>query len=479
MDTTTKSTAIVGRTYEKSILQQCVDSGRPEFLAVYGRRRVGKTFLVKEFFHNRFSFYATGAKSKEKKIKLSLFGQALASYGSDEHSAPENWFEAFARLRSLLESPRCYRDKASKRKVVFLDELPWMDSPRSEFKAALDYFWNAYASSQKDILLIVCGSATSWIINNIARDTGGFYNRLTNQICLAPFHLKECEELSKALGFDFSKETIAKGYMIFGGVPFYWNLLLPSESLDQGIDRLCFNEKGALRYEYQNLFASLFSSRSCHLEIVTALSKKASGLTREELLAQPGIGGGKSLTKALEELEQCGFVRKFARPGKTNGAFYQIFDPFCRFATDFLLKKKASSWLSYGLTPSYYSWLGNAFELLCLNHVDEIKNALGISGVETEEYSYRSKTHSPGAQIDLVIDRKDGVSNLCEMKYTSSPFKIDRECAANLENKQEAFRLETKTKNAARITLISASGIARTKYSDVVRNVITLQDLFK
>ena len=475
----TKPTVIIGRTYEKSILQQCVDSERPEFLAVYGRRRIGKTFLIKEFFNNRFSFYATGAKLKKKAEKLSLFNQALVGYGCEDLSVPENWFKAFSKLRSLLESPRCYRDKASKRRIVFLDELPWMDSPRSEFKAALDYFWNGYASSQKDILLIVCGSATSWIIKNIARDTGGFYNRLTNQIYLAPFHLKECEELAASLGLDFSEETIAKAYMVFGGVPFYWNLLSPNESLDQGIDRLCFNEKGALRYEYQNLFASLFSLKSSHREIVTALSGKASGLTRDELQAQAGIPGGKSLTKALEELEQCGFIRKFTRPGKTNGAFYQVLDPFCRFATDFLLKKKTSSWLSYGTTPSYYSWLGNAFELLCLIHIDEIKNALGVSGVETEEYSYRSKTHSPGAQIDLVIDRKDGVSNLCEMKYTSSPFQIDREYAANLANKQEAFRLETKTKNAARITLISASGVVRNKYSDIVRNVITLSDLFK
>ena len=474
-----KSNVVVGRTYEKSILQQCIDSGRPEFLAVYGRRRVGKTFLIKEYFHNRFSFYATGAKSTQKEIKLLLFNEALVAYGSKDPSVPENWFKAFAKLRSLLESPRCYRDKATKRKVVFLDELPWMDSPRSEFKAALDYFWNAYASSQKDILLIVCGSATSWIIKNIARDTGGFYNRLTNQIYLAPFRLRECKELAMKLGLDFNDETIAQAYMVFGGVPFYWSLLLPSESLDQGIERLCFNEKGALRYEYQNLFASLFSLKSNHREIVTALSKKASGLTREELQTQAGIPGGKSLTKALEELEQCGFIRKFARPGKINGAFYQIYDPFCRFATDFLLKKKTSSWISYESTPSYYSWLGNAFELLCLIHVDELKNALGVSGVETVEYSYRSKTHSPGAQIDLVIERKDGVSNLCEMKYTSAAFQIDREYAANLANKQEAYRLETKTKNAVRITLISANGIVRNKYSDIARNVITLSDLFK
>ncbi len=294
-----------------------------------------------------------------------------------------------------------------------------------------------------------------------------------------PFHLKECREICLGKGLDYENETIAKAYMVFGGVPYYWRLLLPSKSLDQEIDRLCFKENGTLRYELQNLFSSLFSAQGCHGRIVAALAKKTMGLTRQELIKLGLPGGGKSLTKALEELEQCGFIRKFNRPGHTSGGYYQIKDPFVRFANDFLGGEKTSSWTSYIDTPSYCSWQGNAFELLCLNHVEEIKNALGVLGVESNEYPFRSKKHSPGAQIDLVIDRKDSVSNLCEMKYSSHPFVIDKAYASVLENKKEAFRMETKTKNAVRLTLVASKGLAKNSYSDIVRNVVTLDDLFR
>ena len=469
---------IIGRKEEIQVLRNCLDSDQSEFVIVFGRRRIGKTYLIKQFFKEKFSFYATGAKSGLKADKLALFQEALLSYGDQNEAAPKSWLEAFRRLKALLERKDCYREKRSGKRIIFLDEVPWMDSKRSDFKMALDYFWNAYASSKNDIILIVCGSATSWIINNIVKDTGGFYNRVTSRMHLLPFTLKECKELARRKRLDYDEETIAKAYMIFGGVPFYWRLLLPSESLDQGIERLCFQENGDLHFEFQNLFSSLFGAKGYHREIVTALRQKASGLTRNELIAK-GIPGGKDLTKALEELDQCGFIRVFNKPGRTKDSFYQIKDPFSRFALDFLAQKKTSSWRSYTSSPSYYSWLGNAFELLCLNHIKEIKNALGISEVETFEYSFRSKKHSPGAQIDLVIERRDGVSNLCEMKCTSSPFLIDKSYAENLACKEEAYRLETKTKNAVRTTLISFKGVVSNSYSRDIRNIITLEDFFR
>lgn len=479
MNDNAKKDVVVGRKAEKLTLQRCLESHKPEFLALYGRRRIGKTYLVRQFFKEKFAFYTTGIKGGKKRDKLRIFNETLVAYGSGKRSCPKNWFEAFSRLSDLLESPKCYRDRETGKKVVFLDELPWMDSPHSEFKSALDYFWNTYGSTRDNLLLIVCGSATSWIINNIAKDTGGFYNRLTNIIHLQPFSLSECLELAKAFGIDHDEDTISRAYMVFGGVPFYWNLLYSAESLDQGIQRLCFEEGGTLRYEFEMLFSSLFSAKRNHRRIIFALSEKACGLTRQELLKVEGVNGGETLTKDLEELEQCDFIRKFKRPGNTNGAFYQIKDPFVRFAITFLKGDKASSWISYIKTPSYYSWQGNAFELLCLNHVREIKNALGISGVETNEYPFRSVKHSPGAQIDLVIDRNDSVSNLCEIKYTAKPFVIDKEYAANLENKEEAYRLDTKTKNAIRLTMISAHGIVKNSYSYIALNVITLLDFFK
>lgn len=474
-----ENTNIIGREEERRILSDCLHSKQPEFLAVYGRRRVGKTFLIKEFFEMRFSFYATGVNSKTKKDKLAVFQESLIEYGSKEKAVPENWFKAFSRLKNVLESSDCYRNPETGKKIVFLDELPWMDSKKSEFKAALDYFWNTYGSTQNDLLLIVCGSATSWIINNILKDTGGFYNRITNQIHLAPFSIKECAELAKKRGLDFNKTSIIQSYMVFGGVPYYWNLLSPSKSLDQEIERLCFDERSMLHYEFQNLFRSLFSEKGIHREIIELLSLKAAGFTRQEIIEKGVSKGGKTLTKSLEELEQCGFIRSFSRPGKVKNAYYQIVDPFARFAIVFLENKKISSWLSYIDSPSYYAWQGNAFELVCLNHVKEIKNALGIAGVETREYSFRTSNHSPNSQIDLLIERKDGIINLCEMKFGKSPFVIDKNYAQNLENKKESFISETKTKKTVRITFISPYGVEKNAYSDCVRNVVTMDAFFR
>lgn len=470
--------SIIGREEEKETLLRCLHSKSPEFVALYGRRRIGKTFLVRKFFKDKFSFYATGVNSKTKRSKLEVFKEALQNYGDKDKNTPKTWFDAFSRLKALLEDKECYKDPDTGKKVVFLDELPWMDSPRSEFKTALDYFWNVFGSAQDDLLLIVCGSATSWIINNIVKDTGGFYNRLTNQIHLFPFHLKECQKLAKRKGLDYDEMTLLKAYMVFGGVPYYWNLLSPSKSLDQEIDGLCFQENGVLHYEFQNLFRSLFSSKGNHREIIEVLFKKAAGYTRKELI-EKGVSDGKGLTKSLEELEECGFIRKFNLPNKTSGAYYQVIDSFCRFALTFFEKKKLSSWLAYIDTPSYYSWQGNAFELLCLNHVKEIKNALGISGVETKEYSFRSKESNPGAQIDLVIERKDQVINLCEMKYSLLPYVIDKEYMYNLENKKQVFLKESKTKCALRLTLISPNGLQENQYSNEIRNVITAKDFFR
>ncbi len=470
---------IIGRDEEQETLKNCLSSKKPEFIVVYGRRRVGKTYLIKEFFNRSFSFYSTGVNSRSKGDKLRAFSESLISYGYEPEENLKDWFQAFACLKSLLESDTCYRDPETGKKVVFLDELPWMDSARSDFKAALDFFWNTYGSSENDLLLIVCGSATSWIINNILKDEGGFYNRTTNQIHLLPFKLKECRALALSLGLDYSSETVAKAYMVFGGVPYYWNLLTPSKSLDQEIERLCFTESGPLHYEFRNLFRSLFSSGDNHREIIETLVKKASGCTRGELIKAGFKTGGRSLTKNLEELEQCGFIRRFVKPGASNNSIYQVIDSFSRFALTFIENKKASSWLNYIDTPSYYAWEGTAFELVCLMHVSEIKGALGISGVETSEYSFRSKSHNPGAQIDLVIERKDGVINLCEMKHTIAPFAIDRNYAANLENKKEAFIAETKTKSAVRLTMICSSGMRKNEFSGIVRNVVTLEDLFK
>ncbi len=470
---------IIGRKPEQDLLNRCLQSPRPEFVAVYGRRRTGKTYLIREFFRNQFAFYATGIADVSMREELSAFNDTLQRYGSTEKGKPQNWIEAFSRLRNLLESDVAKRDALTKKRIVFLDELPWMDTARSDLKAGLEYFWNSWGSSQADLVLIICGSASSWVIENILGNKGGLYNRVTHQIHLMPFSLLECEELCKMNGVKQTRGQLIESYMVFGGVPYYINLLDNRLSLAQNIDELIIKETGELHYEYSRLYKSIFKNASIHQEIINALANKRFGYTRSELIETTGMSSGETLTNALNELEQCGFIRKYnVTPKQKNGCIYQLIDPFSLFYHSFLKNSTISSWTKFINTPAYNVWRGYSYELVCLNHVLQIKNALGITGVMTSEYAWRSKEHSPGAQIDLLIDREDGVINLCEMKYTSSPFTIDGDYEENLVNKMEAFCRETGTSKSIHITLVSANGLKQNEYAGTVQNIITADDLF-
>ena len=470
---------IIGRKREQEVLTYCSNSEKPEFLVVYGRRRVGKTFLIKEFFNNEFAFYATGVNNVGTKEQLGYFYESLREYGSVEGEVPKTWREAFSRLKSLISDPNVKKDPASGKIVIFLDEVPWMDTAKSGFKPALDYFWNSFASSQKDILLIVCGSATSYIIKNIIGDKGGFYNRITNSIRLMPFTLKECEEFYISNGVSINRYEIIQSYMVFGGIPYYLNLINRRMSLAQNIEALLFNPTGQLYYEYDRLFSSLFRNPGKHILIIEALSGKGIGMTRKEIIEDTSISDGELLSVALEELEHSGFIRKYKNytKKKTEG-YYQIIDPFVLFHNKIIAKEKASSWIRYVGSPSYNAWSGNSFEIVCLIHTDIIKQALGIAGIESVEYSWRSQTSEPGAQIDLLIDRTDNCINICEMKYSGSPYVIDPAYEKKLRYKIECFRKETKTEKSLFLTMITANGLKHNAHSGVVINELTADDLF-
>lgn len=469
---------IVARDSEIKVLDSVCESGMPEFVAVYGRRRVGKTFLIRSYFKERFSFYASGVNGKPKRYQLKSFQSKLAEYGCPKKTIPEDWSAAFARLRALLESDGVYRDPVSNRRVVFLDEVPWMDGKRSDFRAALDLFWNTWGSTQEDLLLIICGSATSWIIKYVIKDTGGFYNRVTNQIHLLPFSLGECERLAANRKLNLTRRQVTEYYLSFGGVPYYWSLLFRNLSPMQNIQRLCFEENGALHNEYVSLFKSLFSAKGPHRQIVEYLAKRSGGVLRKEMI-DAGIPGGKALSSALEELVQCGFLRRFYHLGKKErDSAYQLVDPFTLFSLNFL-NGKVSEWAAFYGTPAYFSWAGHAFETLCLNNIKAIKASLGVSGVLTNECSWKSAQSTPGAQIDLVIQRRDGVINICEMKYSDSEFSISPQYEANLRNKIQAFRNETGSKEAVHLTMVVSNGLVRNANADMVVNVITGDDLFR
>lgn len=470
---------MIGRKKEQELLKNCLESPRAEFLVVYGRRRVGKTYLIKEYFNNSFSFYATGLSNAKTKEQLRAFSNSLTEHGYNDKTIPKDWYEAFMRLKELLMSASIRKDPVSKKRVVFLDELPWMDTARSDFKSALEYFWNSWASSQKDLLLIVCGSATSWIIDNLLGDRGGFYNRITRQIHLFPFTLKECDDLFKANDIVMTSNQVIECYMIFGGIPYYLNCFDKRLSLAQNVDELLFNPTGQLYYEYDRLLSSLFKHYERHSAIINAISHSKGGMTRVELAKISKIGDGEPLTKALNELEQCGFIRKYKNFTKEKQGFYfQLVDPFMHFCFHFIKNREHESWMNFINTPGYFSWIGNAFELICLLHIKQIKQALGISGVETTEFAWKSQHSKPGAQIDLLIDRKDGVINICEAKFTISAFEIDSKYEAELRNKLSTFIQETSCNKALYLTLISANGLVHNSHTGIVQSLISSEDLF-
>ena len=373
------------------------------------------------------------------------------------------------------------------RKVIFIDELPWMDTPRSDLLVGLEFFWNARASArrEKDVFLVVCGSASSWIVTNLLGNTGGLYGRLTDRIWLRPFTLAECEAYTGRLGLSMSRQDICEAYMIFGGVPYYWNLLRPDMSLAQNIDSLFFSRHGALRDEFGFLYGSLFRNAAEHIRIVEALSKKKSGMTRDEIAAAAKQKPGGNFKTRLEELEQCDFIRRYLPPDRKNrGAVFQLIDNFTLFHYAFAAAHDECDerrWSSSQASPRISAWRGLSFERVCLQHVDAIKKALGISGVRTSVYSWRTAATADGggAQIDLVIDRDDGVVNLCEIKHSSAPYEIDAEEAARLKARKAAFIRETGTRKTCRTTLITSAGLKPNKYRWTAEAELSLDDLFQ
>ena len=470
---------MTGRSNECLELERLCRRGESQFVAVYGRRRIGKTFLVRNFFKDGFAFSHTGLQGGTFAEQLLAFRDSLVGHGYVDCPPVRNWREAFECLKTLLSG------KCRGRKTVFIDELPWMDTPGSKFVMWLGHFWNSWASERKDIVLVVCGSATSWIIGKIVKDRGGLHNRLTGQIRLAPFTLAECEAYMKERGAALSRVETAEYYMVFGGVPYYWSLMEPGMSVAQNIDRLVFARNGALRHEYGQLYASLFRNAELHLRVVDALARKSCGMTRGEIAEKCGLSSGGTFATILEELEQCGFIRSFLEPGrKTKGAQYQLMDNFTLFHQRFMAAKSATDehfWQNSLNTPAVNTWRGLAFERLCLQHVPQIKRALGISGVLTSEYSWRhvpDAIHTAGVQIDLLLDRADNLVNICEMKWSANPFAIDREYDAKLRLKAGTFAEVTQTRKGINMTLVASSGVAENMYRNAVQSVVTLDDLF-
>ena len=480
---------IVGREKEKAGLKEYMLSERSEFIAIYGRRRVGKTFLVKELLEGQFTFRMTGREQARLSEQLLNFSYALEEF-FHESSIPKSWTEAFRLLSVNLEK------QGEGTKIVFIDELPWLDTPKSGFLSALEHFWNDWAYYRNDIKLIVCGSATSWMLKKLINARGGLHNRVTHKMLVSPFCLEEVEQYFLSRGFNYERPEMIDCYMVVGGVAYYLSLFDKNKSVAENIDELCFTRGGELTDEFDRLYDSLFKKAESHVAIIHALSSVGKGITRLELIKKTKLPNNGNLTALLKELEVCEFIRSYRPFGKEKkDKMFQLIDQFSLFYLHFMKDKGdvgKNYWLQKIGTPEYTSWSGYAFETVCLHHIDQIVNALGISGSYYSpcSWSYRpseavkndpdaDEDLKTGGQIDLLIDRKDKTISICEMKYSEGEYEITKAYAGRVEQRLRTFRKVTNTKKSFSKVYVTPFGLYDNLFARKVTNQIIADDLFK
>ncbi len=481
--------SIVGREKEIERLKRYVSSDRSEFIAVYGRRRVGKTFLIKELLEGQFAFRMTGKENASMSDQLSNFSNALSDF-FNEDAVPKNWTEAFRLLSKALEKQK------NGKKIIFIDELPWLDTQKSKFISALEYFWNDWAYYRSDIKLIVCGSATSWMLNKLINARGGLHNRVTHKISVSPFTLRETELFFRAGGFDYERTEILESYMAVGGVAYYLSLFENDMSVAENINCLCFSKGGELTDEFDKLYKSLFRNGENHNAVVNALGTAKKGMTRHDLIQELQLKDNGNLSKMLHELEQCEFIRSFVPfEKKKKDKLYQLIDQFSLFHLHFMKSQSTfpkDYWLKMIGTGTYNVWCGHAFETVCLHHIDQIVEALGVSGVVSTPCSW---TYRPtkaiqsrkdvddclkvGGQIDLLVDRKDKTITICEMKYAEGEYVIDKSYDKHVQDRLRTFKEVEKTSKSLQVAYVTPYGLYNNAYARKVKKQITADHLFK
>lgn len=473
---------MIGRKKEQEELLRRYRRAKAEFVAIYGRRRVGKTTLVAETFDNQFTFHhaglspVDGKKQGAMERQLDHFYHSLVQYGLKDRNKPENWMEAFYALEELLT-----QKDSSERQVIFIDELPWMDTPRSGFITALEAFWNGWACLRKNVMLVVCGSASSWILDKLINNHGGLYNRVTCEIHLKPFSLHECEAFLRSNEVRFTRYEIAECYMIFGGIPYYLDAMDERLSLAQNIDRQFFERDARLRDEYDRLFNSIFTNPDMMKSIISLLYRRRGGYTRKEISEMMGISG-KSLTTCLKALVGSDFVERYVPFGQgKRDASYKLVDPFCLFYLHFVqnqVRMDEHFWTHQQAGQAVITWRGLAFENVCFLHIPQIKRALGISGVHSNQSAWVLRREEENTQADLIIDREDHVVNVCEIKFYSNEFSVNKSYYRELLARQDILREHISPRSAIYQTLISTFGLKKDEYAGIFTQTVTLDDLF-
>ena len=473
---------IVGRKKETTCLKQLLESRQPEFIAIYGRRRVGKTFLVTRTYSDSIVFSHTGlapVKGHKNTLKNQLqnFRFSLMRYGAEIDKDPSSWLEAFYYLEKFLETI----DNGQKQ-VVFIDEMSWMDTPKSFFTTALESFWNGWGNRRNNLILVICSSATSWMLDNVINESGGLYNRITDHFHLKPFTLHECEDFFKARKIPMTRADVLKSYMILGGIPYYMNLFSASMSFHQNIDQLFYGKGAKLANEFDNLFRAVFGHAELSKKIVELLANQRNGLTRSEIARRLNIDNNGEFHRLIRAIVESGYIRECTT--LSDGRKIEVLrlaDQFCLFWLHFHEKYPAKDphfWSANRNTPIVNTWQGYAFEDACFNHIPQIKNALGIAGITTEEGSSTIKDAVDQAQLDMIIWRSDGVINLCEMKFTGSEFEVSSDYEKKLEKRIQMLS-QLFPKSACHLTLVCPSGLKINQHSGVFQSIITIEDLFQ
>ena len=467
---------LVSREKETALLNKYMMSNRPEFIAVYGRRRVGKTFLIRKHFQDQFDFYVTGIINGTFENELEAFNLALKQYG---HQGPNvaTWMQAFAALGDLLKKKSEHQHR---RCIVFIDELPCFETRNSGFVRALDYFWNSQAAWIDNMMLIVCGSATSWMIRNVINNRGGLHNRVTHEIHLKPFSLHQTEQFLAAQGSNWDRLSILQIYMAMGGVPYYLGMVDREYSAAENIDKLFFDETAEMRNEYNRLFQSLYRNPEKYMDIVKLLAEHKKGLTRKQIAEMLNIPNNGHLGDMLDDLQYCDFVRLYNNGTKVNNGIYQLIDFYTLFYHQFGRRRVTDRhyWRNMIGTPTQNTWYGLAFERVCMSHIQQIIYALRLDYIHTEFYSWRSKESTPGAQIDIIIDRADGIVTICEVKYSKAEYTLSKDEYEKIMNRVETFVQETKCKKGTQTIIITTKGMKPTGFSEISKRIVTLDDLF-
>lgn len=468
---------LVGRQTEKAIMAKLLTDDESNFLAVYGRRRIGKTYLIREFYQKHIVFEASGLHEKDKTQQLENFWLSLNEFKKTKREKPQTWLMAFQYLKEYILSI-----KGKQKKVIFLDEIAWFETQKSGFLAALDKFWNQFCSKRNDIILVICGSAASWIINKIINNKGGLHNRLTCQIQLLPFDIKETKEYLQSKKIQLVDVDIIKIYMMVGGIPYYLRYFEKGQSVDQFIESVFFSKQASLKNEFDNLYASLFKNSHNHIKIVKALSLKNKGLTRNEILASTKLASGGGFSLVIQELILCGFVKEITPIGhKKDDILYRLVDEFTLFYYKFLEPtRNKKNWVQFATTQTFKIWQGFSFENFVFKHIALVKKELGINGIVTNESSwfYKGNHLQKGAQIDLIIDRSDNCMNLLEVKFYDTEFTITKDYYETIKNKKAVFVKQTKTKKNVFCTMVSVNGVAENNYYlSVITNQINMASL--